>query len=110
MINEFNLLNTLWFTFGSLLQQKNIVSPSSMSVRIISAVWWFFSFVLVSSYIANLTALLSIERLTIPINSVDELAAQRSIQFGALVNSSTMDFFRVTKKPHIITTLVSFIY
>lgn len=95
MTNEFNLWNSFWYVFGSFMQQANYISPSSMSVRIVSAVWWFFTFVLVSSYTANFAALLTIERMTIPINSVEELAAQRSVQFGTLIDSSTMDFFKV---------------
>lgn len=95
MPNKFSLLNSFWFAFSSLMQQANNASPNSMSGRIVSAVWWFFTFILISSYIANFAALLTIERMTTPINSVEELAAQRSIQFGTLLGSSTMDFFKV---------------
>lgn len=95
MSNKFSLLNSFWFAFSSLMQQANYASPMSMSGRIVSAVWWFFTFILISSYTANFAALLTIERMTTPINSVEELAAQRSIQFGTLQGSSTMEFFKV---------------
>lgn len=95
MSNKISLLNSFWFAFSSLLQQANYASPNSMSGRIVSAVWWFFTFILISSYTANFAALLTIERMTTPINSVEELAAQRSIQFGTLLGSSTMEFFKV---------------
>lgn len=95
MSNKFSLLNSFWFAFSSLMQQANYASPNSMSGRIVSAVWWFFTFILISSYTANFAALLTIERMTTPINSVEELAAQRSIQFGTLLGSSTMEFFKV---------------
>lgn len=93
--NKFSLLNSFWFAFSSLMQQANYSSPNSMSGRLVSAVWWFFTFILISSYTANFAALLTIERMTTPINSVEELAAQRSIQFGTLLGSSTMAFFKV---------------
>lgn len=93
--NEFSLLNSFWFVFGSFMQQSNYISPNSMSGRIVSAVWWFFTFILISSYTANFAALLTIERMTTPISSVEELAAQRSVQFGTLLESSTMEFFKV---------------
>lgn len=68
-----------------------------MSVRIVSAVWWFFTFIMVSTYTANFAALLTSERMTTPICSIDELIAQRSVRFGTLANSSTLEFFKVNK-------------
>lgn len=56
---------------------------------------FFFSIKMFSSYAANFAALLTIERMTTPINSVEELSQQRSIQFGTLHGSSTMEFFKV---------------
>lgn len=96
MSSKFSLLNSFWFAYSSLMQQAHYASPNStMSGRIVSAVWWFFTFILISSYTANFAALLTIERMTTPINSVEELAAQRSIQFGTQLGSSTMEFFKV---------------
>ncbi|XP_031640639.1 glutamate receptor 1-like [Contarinia nasturtii] len=99
MPNKFSLLNSFWFAFSSLMQQATYASPLSLSGRIVSAVWWFFTFILISSYTANFAALLTIERMTTPINSVEELAAQRSIQFGTLHGSSTMAFFKKSTIP-----------
>ena len=48
--------------------------PSAFSTRMIAALWWFFSLILISSYTANLAAFLTVERLETPIQSIEDLA------------------------------------
>lgn len=67
-----------------------------MSGRIVGCVWWFFTLIIISSYTANLAALLTVERMVTPINSPEDLAAQTEVQYGTLHHGSTWDFFRVS--------------
>ncbi|KAH9381582.1 hypothetical protein HPB48_005273 [Haemaphysalis longicornis] len=70
---------------------------SPPSTRIIAAAWWFFSFVVISSYTANLASFLTRERLRSPIESVDDLAKQSEIRYGCVRSGSTQAFFKESK-------------
>jgi len=70
--NQFNLLNSFWFTFGSLIRQSTVdIKPKSTSVKLISLTWSFFCLMLVSSYKANLAAFLTSNRLIEPIEMLN---------------------------------------
>lgn len=77
------------------MQQGCYILPHSIAGRIVSGVWWIFSFVLIASYTANFAALLTIDRMTVPIDSIDDLVAQNSVTYGTIAGSSTIDFFKV---------------
>ena len=49
---------------------------------------------MISSYTANLAAFLTIERMEMPINSVEDLAKQTKIKYGCLESGSTNTFFK----------------
>ncbi|CAG2112248.1 unnamed protein product, partial [Medioppia subpectinata] len=70
------------------------LNPKATSTRIIGAIWWFFTLILISSYTANLAAFLTVERMITPIESVEDLASQSKITYGTLESGSTMTFFR----------------
>ncbi|XP_018318730.2 glutamate receptor 1 [Agrilus planipennis] len=114
MANDFSMLNSLWFALGAFMQQGCDISPRSVSGRIVGAVWWFFTLILISSYTANLAAFLTVERMVAPINSAEDLATQREVEYGTLYHGSTWDFFRrsqislyskmweyMSSKPHV---------
>ena len=67
----------------------------SLSGRIVGAVWWFCTLILISSYTANLAAFLTVERMLTPIESADDLADQTVIQYGVVGSGSTKAFFKV---------------
>ncbi|XP_077977877.1 glutamate receptor ionotropic, kainate 2-like [Glandiceps talaboti] len=92
--NQFNLTNSLWFSFGGLMQQGSEVNPRALSTRVISGMWWFFSLIIISSYTANLAAFLTVERMVSPIKDVDDLASQTEIEYGTLADGSTAAFFQ----------------
>ena len=57
----------------------------------IAAMWWFFTLIMISSYMANLSAFLTVERMASPIESAVDVAKQtKSRESG-----STQAFFRV---------------
>lgn len=100
-VNEFSIMNSLWFALGAFMQQGCDISPRSISGRIAGSVWWFFTLILISSYTANLAAFLTVERMVTNINSPEELAAQTEVQYGTLKHGSTWDFFRVSDDPRL---------
>uniref|UniRef100_A0A1A9ZC13 Ionotropic glutamate receptor C-terminal domain-containing protein n=1 Tax=Glossina pallidipes TaxID=7398 RepID=A0A1A9ZC13_GLOPL len=93
-VNDFSILNSFWFSLAAFMQQGCDISPRSISGRIVGAVWWFFTLILISSYTANLAAFLTVERMVTPINSPEDLAMQTEVQYGTLLHGSTWDFFR----------------
>ena len=95
LVNEFSLCNSMWFTVGSLMQQGSDLTPKSISTRMIAAMWWFFTLIMISSYTANLAAFLTVERMESPIESAEDLAKQTKIKYGCLESGSTRAFFRV---------------
>ena len=46
----------------------------AFSTRMIAALWWFFTLIMISSYTANLAAFLTVERMESPIESAEDLA------------------------------------
>ena len=67
----------------------------SMSTRMIAAMRWFFTLIMISSYTANLAAFLTVERMESPIESAEDLAKQTKIKYECLEPGSTRAFFRV---------------
>ncbi|XP_017467765.1 PREDICTED: glutamate receptor ionotropic, kainate 2-like isoform X2 [Rhagoletis zephyria] len=92
--NQFSLSNSFWFTIGTLMQQGSDINPKSISTRIVSAIWWFFTLIIIASYTANLAAFLTVERMITPIENAEDLASQTEIFYGTLESGSTMTFFR----------------
>ncbi|XP_034489043.1 glutamate receptor ionotropic, kainate 2, partial [Drosophila innubila] len=98
--NQFTINNSLWFATGALLQQGSEIAPKALSTRTISAIWWFFTLIMVSSYTANLAAFLTIENPTSSIDSVKDLADNvDDVQYGAKKSGSTRNFFLTSEEP-----------
>ena len=55
--------------------------------------WFFFALIMIASYTANLAAFLTVETLERPIESVEDLAKQNEIWYGAMEGGSTAGFF-----------------
>lgn len=93
---RFTLMNSFWFVLAALLGQRGGVHlfPSAFSTRLVAAMWWFFSLILISSYTANLAAFLTVEQLESPIESVEDLVSQRRVRYGAVAGGSTEAFLR----------------
>lgn len=64
----------------------------------VASIWWFFTLIMVSSYTANLAAFLTVESVSSPINSAEDLANQKTIKYGAKRDGSTISFFKVSVK------------
>ncbi|XP_053396125.1 glutamate receptor ionotropic, kainate 2-like isoform X3 [Mercenaria mercenaria] len=92
--NQFTILNSLWFTIGSLMQQGSDVAPKASSTRFVASIWYLFTLILVSSYTANLAAFLTKSRMVGPITNAEDLSLQTDIKYGTLASGSTRDFFK----------------
>lgn len=57
--------------------------------------WWFFAVIVCQTYIAQLSASMTSAMETEPINKVEDLAKQNKVLYGAIINGSTYDFFKV---------------
>jgi len=95
--NQYNFLNSFWFVLGALMQQGSDVEPLSLCVRFAGGVWFFFALIMIASYTANLAAFLTVETLETPISSVEDLAQQSDIWYGAMDGGSTAGFFENSK-------------
>lgn len=58
--------------------------------------WGFFALIVIQSYIANLTASLTNEKLGDSIHNAEDLAKQSKVKYGAVSEASTANFFRVS--------------
>ena len=48
----FNMVNSVWFVFGSFMQTEVEVIPRRNSARVLAIMVWIFAFVIVAAYIA----------------------------------------------------------
>lgn len=71
------------------------MSTINLPVRIVTAFWWFFALIVVSSYTANLAAFLTISRLNTNIKSYNDLANQKDINYGTVGDTSIFDYITV---------------
>ncbi|CAH1794108.1 unnamed protein product, partial [Owenia fusiformis] len=85
---------SMWFTMGAFTQSGGAPMPRSFSTRVLVGGLWFFSFILMSAYTANLAAFLTNSRLTTPIKSLADLAAQKTIRYSTFADSSMQTYFR----------------
>nr|XP_022293322.1 uncharacterized protein LOC111103957 [Crassostrea virginica] len=92
--NQFSVLNSMWLTIGSILQQGCELAPRTISTRMVAGVWWFFTLIIISSYTANLAAFLTAGRMQSPIESAEDLSKQTDIKYGTLQTGSTYSFFQ----------------
>lgn len=67
-----------------------------IATRIVVVSWWFFSMIIVSTYMAHLFAFGDLEEVEHSIKDVRELANQQKIKYGCVRGGATCDFFEVT--------------
>lgn len=92
--NQFTMINSIWFTLAALMRQGTEIAPRAASVRVISIAWAFFTLIIISSYTANFTAFLTVQRMQSPINNAEDLSKQTEIKYGAVIGGSTQNFFK----------------
>ena len=94
---RFNLFDSFWFIYGSLVGEGTEMVPRTISGRLLSGSWWFFSLILISSYTANLAAFLTVTKINTPVNSLSDLVSQTTIKYGTVRNTNAHAFFKNSK-------------
>jgi hypothetical protein len=92
-VPDFNLRDSLWFCITSLTPQGGGEAPQNLSGRVVAGAWWLFCFIVIASYTANLAAFLTVSRLDIPIESLDDLAKQYRIKYAPIEGTAEQSFF-----------------
>ncbi|CAG4929969.1 unnamed protein product [Colias eurytheme] len=99
LTNQFSFANSVWLIIGSVMQQGSEIAPIALAPRIITSAWWFFTMVIVASYVGTLVAFLTVEKNVLPFSNVVELYEHKSISYGAKTNGSTKQFFKESTNP-----------
>ncbi|KAJ8716643.1 hypothetical protein PYW07_003270 [Mythimna separata] len=97
--NQFSFANSVWLIIGSVMQQGSEIAPIALAPRMITSVWWFFTMVMVASYVGTLVAFLIVEKNVMPFKTVEELYNHKSISYGAKKKGSTKQFFEESTSP-----------
>lgn len=90
---RFDMQESLFFIYGTFVGPGTEMVPRTISGRILSMAWWFFGFILISSYTANLAAFLTVSKIETPIKSIADLADQTKIKYGTVRNTYAMSMF-----------------
>ncbi|KPJ19819.1 Glutamate receptor, ionotropic kainate 2 [Papilio machaon] len=99
LTNQFSFANSVWLIIGSVMQQGSEIAPIALAPRMITSVWWFFTMVIVASYVGTLVAFLTVEKNVLPFETLEELYKQKSISYGAKSKGSTLGFFQHSPNP-----------
>ncbi|CAK1585397.1 unnamed protein product [Parnassius mnemosyne] len=103
LTNQFSFANSVWLIIGSVMQQGSEIAPIALAPRLITSVWWFFTMVIVASYVGTLVAFLTVEKDVLPFETVEELYKHKSISYGAKKIGSTKDFFEHATNPTLMS-------
>ncbi|XP_048485516.1 glutamate receptor ionotropic, kainate 2 [Plutella xylostella] len=95
--NIWNFKNCAWLTMGSIMTQGCDILPKAIGSRWVCGMWWFFAMIVCQTYIAQLAASMTAASEQEPINSVEDLAQNNKILYGALNGGSTLSFFKNSK-------------
>lgn len=90
---DFDLKDSFWFCITSLTPQGGGEAPQNLSGRIVAGAWWLFCFIIIASYTANLAAFLTVSRLDLPIESLDDLSKQYRIKYAPADGSAEKLYF-----------------
>uniref|UniRef100_A0A2K6GIP7 Glutamate receptor n=1 Tax=Propithecus coquereli TaxID=379532 RepID=A0A2K6GIP7_PROCO len=82
------LYNSMWFVYGSFVQQGGEVPYTTLATRMMMGAWWLFALIVISSYTANLAAFLTITRIESSIQSLQDLSKQTDIPYGTVLDSA----------------------
>ena len=98
------LTNALWSSLVYYVgQSADALHPVSASGRLTVAMYWFAIIIILSTYTANLAAVLTIRSFNSPISGVEDLARQKEILYGTVKNSQPEAFFMTSPIPSFVT-------
>ncbi|KAI5101477.1 hypothetical protein C0J45_8680, partial [Silurus meridionalis] len=97
--NQFTISHSFWYTIGALSLQGAGPHPKAFSGRVITAIWWLFSLVVLACYFANLISWLHMDNKQLSIKSFEDLANQNVIDYGTMKGSSSLAYFKNSNNP-----------
>lgn len=97
--SSFSLLHSFWYIAGALTLQGAGPHPKALSGRLVSAIWWLFSIVLLATYFSRVSAWLKSDQNHLSIQSFEDLAKQDLIEYGTLDGGSSLAFFKTSQNP-----------
>ncbi|KAL5015804.1 hypothetical protein ScPMuIL_005393 [Solemya velum] len=77
-------VDIFWFFVAALFMEGGNYVPASLTGRTIVSVWWIYCTIIVGVYCGNLIAFLSVPKLDLPFNSLEEMTAQSEYTWGTL--------------------------
>uniref|UniRef100_A0A6Q2WWK3 Glutamate receptor n=1 Tax=Esox lucius TaxID=8010 RepID=A0A6Q2WWK3_ESOLU len=93
-VSSTTLYNSMWFVYGSFVQQGGEVPYTTLATRMMMGVWWLFALIVISSYTANLAAFLTITRIENSIQSLQDLSKQTELPYGTVLDSAVYEQVR----------------
>ncbi|XP_024130747.1 glutamate receptor ionotropic, delta-2 [Oryzias melastigma] len=93
-VSSTTLYNSMWFVYGSFVQQGGEVPYTTLATRMMMGIWWMFALIVISSYTANLAAFLTITRIENSIQSLQDLSKQTELPYGTVLDSAIYDQVR----------------
>ncbi|XP_036954996.1 glutamate receptor ionotropic, delta-2 isoform X1 [Acanthopagrus latus] len=93
-VSSTTLYNSMWFVYGSFVQQGGEVPYTTLATRMMMGFWWMFALIVISSYTANLAAFLTITRIENSIQSLQDLSKQTELPYGTVLDSAVYDQVR----------------
>ncbi|XP_041955164.1 probable glutamate receptor isoform X1 [Alosa alosa] len=97
--STFSLLHSFWYIAGALTLQGAGPHPKALSGRLVSAIWWLFSIVLLATYFSRVSAWLKSDQGHLSIQSFEDLAKQDIIEYGTVDGGSSLAFFKTSQNP-----------
>ena len=95
-----------WYWYGFTFIPGSEQPPQLNASRLFTSYFWFFIITTIAVYSGNLIAFSTVKRLHLPVNSLEELAANPTYQAMVPQGSATMGLFKV--RPHSFKDLFSF--
>ncbi|XP_048459922.1 glutamate receptor ionotropic, delta-2-like [Rhincodon typus] len=80
--------------YFSFLGTGGDIPINTLAVRLLMGFWWLFVFIIISTYTANLTAILTNNRIENPIRSFQDLAKQRDVPYGTVLDSEVLQIIK----------------
>ncbi|XP_068216708.1 probable glutamate receptor [Palaemon carinicauda] len=85
--------STIW-VMKTLTQEASENLPTSDGCRVVIVTWLLASFVFMSSYSGILTAMLTVPRVTIPVDSIEDLVAQKDLPWRLEAGSMMYQYYQ----------------
>ncbi|XP_078267646.1 glutamate receptor ionotropic, delta-2-like isoform X1 [Rhinoraja longicauda] len=95
-VTSTTLYNAAWLVYGSFVQQGTggEIPLNTLAVRLLMGFWWLFVFIIISTYTANLTAILTTNRIENPVRSFQDLAKQTDVPYGTVLDSEVLQIIK----------------